>query len=244
MDGVDDGAPAPHPLPPRPGLLTRLGRWLLPPRCLLCGEPGAHGRDLCPACLAALPRQRCACPRCALPLPQPAAACGDCLRQPPPFDRSLAAYTYGFPLDRLLPRFKFHGDLAAGRELAAGLIEAAITADRPQTLIPVPLHPARLRERGYNQALELARPLAAALALPLRPNLLQRRRATDPQTELDAATRRRNVRGAFLAPGPVPGHIALVDDVMTTGATLAECARVLRHAGAERVDVWVVARAV
>ena len=115
----------------------------------------------------------------------------------------------------------------------------------PQLIVPVPLHRARLRQRGYNQALELARPLAHALRLPLRHDLLHRIRSTHAQTELGAIARRRNVRDAFHVPSgaALPAHVALLDDVMTTGATLAECARVLRRAGVQRVDLWALARA-
>jgi ComF family protein len=153
-------------------------------------------------------------------------------------------FRYAWPLDRLESRFKFAADLAAGRVLAA-LWQRELVADRPQLLVPMPLHPARLRQRGYNQALELARPLARALHVPVRHDLLSRTRSTRAQTELGAIARRRNVRGAFAAkPGVAwPEHVALLDDVMTTGATLAECARVLRRAGVRRIDVWSLARA-
>ena len=217
---------------------------LLPWRCLLCGEAGADGLDLCPACRDALPWNRSACARCALPLPAPAPACGRCLRAPPPFAATQAPWTYAFPLDRLLPRFKFHGDLAAGALVAGRLARALAPVSRPQALVPVPLHRQRLRERGYDQALELARPLARSLGLPLLADGLRRERATAAQSALDAKARRRNVRGAFaVSPRTTwPAHVALVDDVMTTGATLGECARVLRAAGVARVDVWVAAR--
>lgn len=220
-----------------------LGQALLPARCLVCGERGAHGRDLCADCTAALPWNSPACPRCALPLPAPASHCGACLRTPPPFDAAHAVFRYAFPLDRLLPRFKFHADLAAGRLLAGLALPVFGSAPRPQVLLPVPLHPARLRQRGYDQALELARPLARALGLPLCADGLRRRRATPAQTRLDARARRRNVRDAFEITGTLPSHVALVDDVMTTGATLGECCRLLKQAGVARVDAWVVARA-
>lgn len=250
---------------------VRISRWLgqalLPLRCLVCGLPGADGRDLCAACRDALPWNEPACPRCALPLPAgergrpprpaggrdalpaaPGLRCGRCLRRPPPLDATVAALAYRFPLDRLLPRFKFHGDLAAGRLLAqlmaAGLAERLAGAPPPGALVPVPLHPARLRQRGYDQALELARPVAASLGLALRADVLHRVRATGAQTTLGAADRRGNVRGAFMArAGALPAHVALLDDVMTTGATLADCARALRRAGVRRVDAWVLARA-
>ena len=162
----------------------------------------------------------------------------------PPLDATWAAFLYAAPLDRLLPRYKFHGDLAAGRLLAQLMADAWPGGARPQALVPIPLHQARLRQRGYDQALELARPLATALDLPLRCDLLQRVRATAAQSELDAAARRRNLRGAFRAGGRgLPAHVALVDDVMTTGATVHAAAEALRRAGVARVDAWVCARA-
>ena len=175
-------------------------------------------------------------------MPIAAAACGQCLRRPPPFERTRAVFRYAFPLDRLLPRFKFHGDLAAGALLARLMAGAMATDDLPQALVPVPLHLGRLRERGYDQARELALGLGRALRLPVR-DLIERRIETQAQTTLDADARRRNVRHAFACRGgPVPAHVALVDDVMTTGATVRECALVLRRAGVARVEVWAVAR--
>ena len=226
------------------GAVPRLLRMLWPARCLACGERGHGARDLCLACADALPWNRIACPRCALPLPTPALACGHCLRRPPPLDAIHAACMYARPLDRLLPRFKFHGDLAAGRLLAQVMADACAPLPRPDALVPVPLHRARLRSRGYDQALELAKPLARALHLPLRTDTLLRLRPTAPQSELSALARRRNVRNAFVAraDGALPTHVVLVDDVMTTGATLHAAAKALRRAGVQRVDAWVCAR--
>ncbi|WP_342780506.1 ComF family protein [Arenimonas fontis] len=157
----------------------------------------------------------------------------------------MAAFLYAPPLDRLLPRLKFHADLAAGRLLTQLALPAFMAAPRPQALLPLPLHRSRLRRRGFDQALELARPLARALGLPLLTGGLRRRRATAAQSGLEARERRRNVRGAFAVPAgvPLPDHLALFDDVMTTGATLDEAARVLRTAGVRRVDLWALARA-
>ncbi|WP_374012630.1 ComF family protein [Pseudoxanthomonas koreensis] len=221
-----------------------LGAALLPPRCLLCGEPGTASLDLCAACHQALPRNQPACVRCALPLAA-AGTCGACLHRPPLLATVRAAFVYTAPLDRLLPRYKFRGDLAAGRLLARLMLAEVAGCDPPQALVPVPLHRARLRRRGYDQALELARPLAAALGLPVHDSLLRRVRATAAQSELDATARRRNLHGAFQARsrGPVPAHVVLVDDVMTTGATLHAAATALRRAGVARVDAWVCARA-
>ncbi len=216
---------------------------LWPAGCLVCGERAGND-DLCPACVRELPWNRCACPRCALPLPAPAPACGHCQRRPPPLTETRAAFLYAHPLDRLLPRLKFHRDLAAGRACALHMAEALADAPRPGALVPLPLHPARLRERGFDQALELARPLAKALDLPLLDRALLRVRDTAPQSRLDAPARRRNLRRAFaIRPGvTLPAHVALVDDVMTTGATLHAAADTLLRAGVTRVDAWVGAR--
>ncbi|GAB3786257.1 ComF family protein [Dyella agri] len=222
-----------------------LHRWLLPLRCLLCGAAGEHGVDLCTACAAELPRNRRCCARCALPLPVPAALCGACQRHAPPWEAAWAPFRYGWPLDRLESRFKFGRDLAAGRALATLWQREPLPLPAPELLLPVPLHAGRLRQRGYNQALELAKPLARHCGLPLRHDVLLRSRGTAAQTELDAAARRRNVRGAFAVRGgsTLPAHVAILDDVMTTGATLAECSRLLKQAGVARVDVWALARA-
>jgi ComF family protein len=226
------------------GALPRLLRALWPPRCLACGERGHDGRDLCLACTTALPWNRVACPTCALPLPVPAPACGACLQRPPPLDAVHAAFVYAPPLDRLLPRFKFHGDLAAGRLLAQLMDDGFAGLDRPDALVPVPLHRRRLRARGYDQALELARPMARTPGLPLLASALHRVRPTAAQSELSALARRRNVRDAFVVAGAakLPAHVVLVDDVMTTGATLHAAAKALRRAGVQRVDAWVCAR--
>lgn len=219
--------------------------FLLPPRCLLCGGTGADGIDLCADCNTELPRNPICCKRCALPLAVPADLCGECQRQLPNWDAAWAPFRYGWPLDRLESRYKFGADLAAGRVLATLWLREPRPIELPQLLLSVPLHRRRLRQRGYNQALELARPLARGLGVPLRHDALHRQRPTDAQTELDAVGRRKNVRGAFAlrAGTALPEHVAILDDVMTTGATLAECTRVLRRAGVQRIDVWALARA-
>jgi ComF family protein len=226
--------------------MGRLLRLVLPFRCLLC-DADATGRDLCAGCAADCALNRPCCPRCALPLESPAPLCGECLSREPPFAASWAPFRYTHPLDLLEARFKFRGDLAAGRVLAELMIERAYAdrPSRPEVIVAVPLHVSRLRERGYNQAFELARPLARSLGIRLDRDLLVRTRATPAQTGLDAAARRRNLRGAFAIStrAALPAHVVLFDDVMTTGATLRECARVLRRAGVARVDAWVLARA-
>lgn len=209
-------------------------RWvdhLWAPRCLVCEERGADGRDLCLACADALPWDRDASPHCAGHAGHPLCAVH-------------AAFVYGFPLDRLVPRLKFHADLAAGRLLAQLCGDAFAHLPRPDALLPLPLHRARLRQRGYDQALELARPIAQRLHLPLLHDGLVRVRATQAQSTLHARERLHNVRGAFAVvdAARLPRHVVLVDDVMTTGATLQAAAQALREAGVARVDAWVCAR--
>jgi ComF family protein len=225
------------------GWWRHAARLLFPPRCLICRERGRNGRDLCGLCVEQLPWNTVACTRCGLPMPVPG-ECGTCLVRPGALTHTRAVFVYGFPLDRLVPRLKFHRDLAAGRLMAELMAGALASAPRPDVIVPVPLHVRRLRQRGYDQALELARPLADALSLPLRPDLLRRSRATAPQSELHAKERQRNVARAFEVPPGIapPAHVCLVDDVMTTGATLQAAARVLLRAGAQRVDAWVCAR--
>lgn len=223
---------------------------LLPRHCVMCGLPGGPG-NLCAACRADLPRPGHVCTTCALPVGSGTDdLCGQCLRKPPPWDRVEAALAYRFPVDRLVCRFKFSRDFACGHMLGSELLAAIVAAELrpPDLLVPVPLHRLRHLSRTFNQADLLARQVGQALALPVDSGLLLRTRRTRAQSGLDAAGRKRNTRGAFRcaqqAAGALAGrHVALVDDVMTTGATLLECTRTLRRAGVARVSVWVAARA-
>jgi ComF family protein len=218
---------------------------LLPSHCLLCGAKGQGALSLCSACEAEMPRNDIHCARCALPLESSAALCGRCIKREPPWDAAWAPFRYEWPLAQLESRFKFGGDLAAGRTLALLWCAAPRPIGLPGAIVPVPLHRSRLRRRGYNQVLELAGTLARQLGVRVCRDALVRNRATNAQTELSAVQRRRNVRGAFGAnlKGEIPAHVAVLDDVCTTGATLAECARVLKRAGVQRVDAWALARA-
>ena len=227
--------------------LDAVQAWLLPPVCLLCGAAGSDGRDLCAACSADLPPNDRACPSCALSLaPGQAGPCGACLARPRAFDRAFAPFRYRSPLDHLIRGLKFDGRLSHARLLGDLFADRLVArgAPWPDCIIPVPLHPLRLRERGFNQALELARASARRLRIPLAREGLRRIRHTTPQTRLDARQRRTNPLGAF-APGPLPAgaRVALMDDVITTASTVAECARVLRANGAATVEAWAIARA-
>ncbi len=205
--------------------------------CLLCGEES--GRELlCAACIAELPALPESCPRCALPSPA-AALCGNCLNHPPHFDATLALWRYEFPCDGLVQALKYRARLALAGFFARSL------ASRPlpevDVILPMPLHPKRVAERGFNQALEIARHLGR----PIAPRGVLRVKDTLPQTELPYEERAKNVRGAFLCRLDLSGaSVAVLDDVMTTGATLNELARALKRAGATRVENLVIARTV
>lgn len=173
-----------------------------PPRCVLCGDPGHRGQDLCAAYFASLPWNRYPCPRCAAPLPSDADTdlCGSCIRVLPAWDEAHSPLAYGYPLDKLIKRLKFEGDLATGRLLGALLADylaASSSDERPDFILPVPLQPSRLKERGFNQAIELTRPLRKRLKLPLRLDACGCARATEVQSKLDAAERKKNLKDAF-----------------------------------------------
>jgi ComF family protein len=219
----------------------------VPHQCEVCRQWGSSA--LCADCVVrfAPPQTRCA--RCGLRVGLPTPCCGECLRDPPPFDRTVCVADYGFPWDALIGAFKFEGRAELAAALAARLVAALQAGDAPlpQLVLPVPLSPQRLAERGYNQAWELARRAASALRLPSDAALLQRPLETAHQAELGRSERQRNLRTAFMVdPRRREAlrdlRIAVVDDVMTTGATAREAASVLLRAGAAAVDIWVLAR--
>ncbi len=215
-------------------------RSLLPQSCQLCGaEDGTS--PFCSPCLADLPwlpRNRCAV--CALPLAS-GAVCGACLEQPPRFDRVEAVFAYRFPVDALIRAYKYGGRLALARGL--GELLAQSVARDADAIVAMPLAPERLAGRGFNQAHEIARVVAAQTGIPLLTSACRKVVDTPPQAALPWQERAKNVRRAFVCDAELKGtRIAVVDDVLTTGATLNELARVLRKAGAASVAGWVVAR--
>ena len=222
-------------------MLKTLGNLLFGGSCFLC--KGKAAALLCAACDADLPRlgpQHC--PRCALASPA-GALCGRCLAQQPAYDATHAALAYRFPADALVHSLKFHSELSLAPLLGQFIVEKVSTARRVDFLVPVPLSVNRMRERGFNQALEIARHVAGATGVRLAPELCERTRDTPAQIGLPMEERARNVRGAFRCPRLLEGaEIAVLDDVMTTGTTLDEIAAMMKRAGAARVENWVVAK--
>jgi ComF family protein len=221
---------------------------LFPVHCRLCAGRTGTAVSLCADCSTDLPWLGSACRQCGGSLPGAGSPlrCGACQQRPPHFDTTTALLHYRPPVDYLVQRLKFSGELAIA-PLLSGLLAkqvSSLAAALPDFLVPVPLHPSRLRERGFNQATEIARQLGRRLQLPVNHRLCRRTRNTDAQSLLPVKIRHWNVRNAFTVTGSIPArHVAIIDDVMTTGHTVNELARVLKRAGAEQVDIWVIARA-
>ncbi len=219
-------------------------------QCLLCDEAADGALAICTSCEAELPWLGGHCQVCALPLPSHGLVCGACLKKPPSFSKVEVPWRYAFPIDSLITRFKHQARWPLGRLLGELLSQHLLHAfdeglPRPDLLLPVPLAGRRQRQRGFNQAAMLGQWLSPRLQVPLQAHWLQRIIDTPAQQQLDAATRKRNLRKAFAlaADSAVSGlHIALVDDVLTTGATAEALARLLNKAGASRVDVYCLAR--
>ncbi|MDO8314671.1 MAG: ComF family protein [Rugosibacter sp.] len=217
---------------------------LLPRDCLLCGA-ASNDAVLCPDCndhLPSLTTQRC--PQCALPTPS-AERCGACLKQAPYFDATNAIWQYDFPIDRMIQSLKYSRRLASADFFSAKLARLAVPlVTSPDFILAVPLSAQRLKQRGFNQSIEIARPLARQLGVPLELKNIHRQRDTTPQTSLPWKERAKNIRHAFECRIDLTGKTVLVvDDVMTTGATLNELARTLKAYGAVRVENYVLARA-
>jgi len=220
--------------------LAALRDWVFPEGCRLCGVPGAA---LCAQCCAELPRLAATrCPICARPQAG-TSPCGACQRQVPDFAAVHTPFAYAAPLDGAIQAWKFGGRLDWTLPLTDAWLNAweQIPA-LPQALVPVPLHRNRLRERGFNQAALLAHRWGRAWGIPVR-LAARRQRDTAHQVGLKAEERRQNLRDAFRIHGPLPAHVAIVDDVFTTGTTASVLAETLRAAGCRQVDVWVLARA-
>lgn len=218
--------------------------------CLLCNLRTLQERAICLDCELDLPWLGAHCQICALPLPSEGQVCGECLRKPPAYARVEALWRFRFPVDSLISQFKHQSRWPYGRLLAELMAEHlrhafAQNLPRPDYLLPVPLAKQRLRQRGFNQAGMLADWLGKTLALPVAHNWLQRPVNTAAQQQLAAAARKRNLRQAFHLAHEITvkdRHLAIVDDVLTTGATAEAIARLLHKAGAARVDIYCLAR--
>jgi len=229
--------------------LNNLQSVLFPPVCLLCGLR-SHGQlCLCQGCQDELPWLDEACNYCATPLPV-AGICGRCLQSPPAFDRSRVAFQYATPVDFLLRRLKFDGKLMYARLLGQIMAQLILKDQQqssafilPDVIVPVPLHPRRLRERGFNQSLEIARWISRAVHVPIDFSSCQRVRETKTQSLLPLKQRRLNIRQAFTVDKKFQARrVAIVDDVMTTAFTVQELANAMRHSGVEEIEVWCCAR--
>ena len=228
------------------GAAKSLLHGLFPATCRLCLDPGqAPALDLCRECEQDFPRNFPACPACAMPLLEPSAFCCACGGARRGFDCAFAPYRYEFPLIELIHLLKYSGEISTARILGTLLGRRLAERGRPavDAIVPVPLFPAREARRGYNQAREIAVFAASQLRLPVMTRLARRVRDTAEQAKLPAAERHDNLKNAFALRATPPPRIAIVDDVLTTGATVDALARALRHAGCRHIEVWAVTRA-
>lgn len=226
---------------------------LLPTLCLLCDEPTSICSMICAHCQKILPILPQNCSRCGQFLPGEQTIpldliCGNCLKNPPFFDKTFALFPYDSPIIQLITQLKFHHHLTHARAFGEYFISVIKNnwyknQKLPDILIPVPLHFQRIRARGFNPALEIARPISKTVKIPIDKNGIIRNRNTPPQTHLNANERQKNIAGAFTAKRNYHGlFIAVLDDVITTGSTISECCRVLKAHGAAKIHVWTVAR--
>lgn len=231
-------------------LRTGFMRLFLPHTCILCAEHAEQSRDLCVACEKELPWADLACKQCGLRLSAATTSelCGQCQQHPPAFDRVFSLCDYIEPMDRIIAAAKFHQQLVYTRLLGELLTERACqrwykNQALPDLILPVPLHASRLKERGYNQSLEIAKVVALKLNIPLGKDYCERQKATAAQSSLAHAERSHNVKNAFVLKKPLNlQHVAIVDDIITTGHTVDELSKILRAAGVQQIDVWCCAR--
>lgn len=219
--------------------------WLLPQRCFVCSKPLKKKTiGCCDGCYLGLPFQSNCCPQCGQNLGAFESTCGKCIQSPPPFDACLSAFKYEAPISQLIHRFKYsnHPQYAAQLAHLLCLELFARNAALPQLIIPVPLHRSKLEQRGYNQATLLAKHIAKRLEVPYSINTVIKHKNTATQASLNLKQRQSNTRGAYSIAKPLAAtHIALIDDVYTTGATAAEISRTLKRHGAQTVQVWAIA---
>lgn len=230
--------------------LKSLENWLFQTQCLLCQEKVKCGKNICAACINELPWNDTACQKCAIPLHQlekEEIRCGKCLHHPPPFNKAYAAFVYQTPIVQMIGQLKFNQHLIFGSVLSelltTFLLKNYESDPWPEAIIPVPLHPKRLSERGYNQAIELARPIGKFLDIPIRSDLCERIKQTTTQSTVSEKERRINLRNAFAIESHHHlKHIAIIDDVLTTGSTVMSLSKALQKSGVEKIDIWAIAK--
>jgi len=221
---------------------------LFPSRCILCQKTLNQAIEICPDCYRSLPHNESCCPACALPLPDElrnAVICGRCVRQAPAFDYAYSLFRYESSVIGLVHQLKFGERISHARSIGEMLYSTLCqSGESPDCLLPVPLHDSRLRQRGFNQSLEISRVIAKKSGIAVEYDAVVRHRSTSAQTGLDAKQRKKNIKGAFSVINKLDyEHVLIVDDVMTTGATVNELARLLKKNGVMRVGVMTIARA-
>lgn len=217
---------------------------ILPICCLICSTPTTTQHRLCEACKQQLPWITNHCQICGLPQVE-SGICGQCLANRPRFTSCRALFRYQEPIDKLITQLKFNNQLHIAKLFASLLVETFDTSKpTPELLIPVPLHRKRQRQRGFNQALEIARPVSKALQIPIDIHSCIRVKSTQAQSELPAKKRRYNIKNAFQICHDIGAkHVAIIDDVVTTGSTVNELSKNLKQRGVKCIEIWCLARA-
>jgi ComF family protein len=238
-------------------LVQKLLSQLFPSRCIICQQtvnsPAVNEHiEICPECLSSLPHNTTCCGRCALPLAEEiseSVLCGRCIQKSPVFDYAHSLFHYEDDIIKLVHQLKFSEKITYARTIGEMLLlklqdEILATNEKPECLLPVPLHKARLRQRGFNQSIEIARVIAKKLEIPMVIDAVVRQRSTDSQTGLNAKLRQKNIKGAFRIEHEFNyKHVLIIDDVVTTGSTVNELAKLLKRNKVKRVGVLSIARA-
>ncbi len=234
-----------------PVLLDAANRILAGHSCVLCGlraKSLTSSKAICQVCLAAIQLNGNGCYQCGISFKSTDGQqkCGECLKHPKPYHRLIASCHYDFPVNQAISRFKFNQQLHLGKAFAQELSQRIFTAyqddELPQLLIPIPLHHKRLAERGFNQSLLIGKTISRKISIPIAANKLIRVKNTPHQIGLKATKRKQNLRNAFAVKSQLPKHIALIDDVVTTGSTITEATKQCIKHGAERIDIWCLAK--
>lgn len=228
-------------------LFQKVKHFVFPIICILCGNYTKTALSICSECSIDLPFITEACELCGIQLTT-SGICGACLQTPPPYATTLAVFNYQYPIDKLISRLKFSGNLAVAHAIGEVMARTILphlnsTNNRPDCIIPIPLHPKRIVERGFNQALEIARPITKATGIPIDFKSCYRKEPTQAQSLIPANERAKNIKNAFAIKKAINyRHVAILDDVVTTGSTVREFAKLLRKNGVEHIQVWCCAR--